>query len=351
MLFSILYVLLRGLLRLVPSAGNDRHREIEILVLRHQVKVLSRKAGRPKLRRVDRVFLSASARMLPRERWSSFLITPATLLRWHRELVKRKWTYRGKRVGRPPMSPQVRDLILRLARENPRWGCVRIQGELRGLGIRVGATTIRTLLRRHGIGPAPRRNGPSWSEFLRAQAEGILACDFFSVETAFLRTLYVLFFIEIGTRRVHVTMATRNPDAAFVTQQARNLYVAEELPTGVHFLIRDRDAKFTRSFDAVFESESARVILTPIRAPKANAYAERWVRTVRSEVLDFTLVLGRQHLDRLLARYASHYNSHRPHRGIGLAPPDACGADPPASTSRKFQMREVLPGINEYLAA
>jgi putative transposase len=249
------------------------------------------------------------------------------------------------------MSPQVRDLILRLARENPRWGCVRIQGELRGLGIRVGATTIRTLLRRHGIGPAPRRDGPSWSEFLRAQAEGILACDFFSVETAFLRTLYVLFFIEIGTRRVHVTMATRNPDAAFVTQQARNLYVAEELPTGVHFLIRDRDAKFTRSFDAVFGSEGTRVILTPIRAPKANAYAERWVRTVRSEVLDFTLVLGRRHLDRLLARYASHYNSHRPHRGIGLAPPEARGADPPASANGKFQRREVLTGINEYLAA
>jgi hypothetical protein len=159
-LFSLLYLILRGLLRLVPSAGNNRDREVEILVLRHQVKVLSRKAGRPKLRRLDRVFLSAAARMLPRGRLSSFLVTPATLLRWHRELVKRKWTFRRRGVGRPPRSPQVRDLILRLARENPRWGCVRIQGELRGLGIRVGATTIRSLLRRNGLGPAPRKDGP-----------------------------------------------------------------------------------------------------------------------------------------------------------------------------------------------
>ena len=351
MLFCVLYLILRGMLRFVPSAEGGRDREVEILVLRHQIKVLSRKAGRPRLRRLDRVFLSAAARILPRERRSSFLVTPATLLRWHRELVKRKWTYRDKRVGRPPMSPQVRELILRLARENPRWGCVRIQGELRGLGIRVGATTIRTLLRRNGFGPAPRRDGPSWSEFLRAQAEGVLACDFFSVETAFLSTLYVLFFIEIGTRRVHVMTSTHNPDAGYTTQQARNIYMAGEVPAGVRYLIRDRDSKFTRSFDAVFRSEDARVIFTPIRAPKANAHAERWVRTVRAEILDWTFVLDRRHLDRLLARYASHYNSHRPHRGIGLAPPDACGADPPVSVSSKIHRREVLPGINEYMAA
>ena len=152
------------------------------------------------------------------------MVTPKTLLRWHRELVRRKWTYPAERIGRPPIDPETRELICRLARENPRWGCVRIQGELRGLGIRVGATSIRSLLRRHGLGPAPRRDGPSWSEFLRAQAEGIIACDFFSVETGFLRTLYVLFFIEVGTRRVHVMTSTRNPDAGYTTQQARNLY-------------------------------------------------------------------------------------------------------------------------------
>lgn len=351
MLFSILYLILRSWLGLVPSPEDARDREVEILVLRHQLRVLRRKSRRPKLRRLDRAFLSAAARKLPRERWGSFLVGPATLLRWHRELVGRKWTYRSKRVGRPPISAEVRELILRLAKENPRWGCVRIQGELRGLGIRVGATTIRSLLRRQGLGPAPRRDGPSWSEFLRAQAEGVLACDFFSVETVFLRTLYVLFFIEVGTRRLHITKATRNPDAAFVTQQARNLCLTEGLPAGVRFLVRDRDSKYTRSFDAVFETEGARVILTPIRAPKANAFAERLIRTVRSEVLDLTLVLGRRHLDHLLARYARHYNSHRPHRGIALAPPDACGADPPPPAGGRILRREVLAGINEYVAA
>jgi transposase len=198
-LFSILYLILRGLLRLAGPEGDSRDREVEILVLRHQLKVLSRKTGRPRLRRLDRVVLAAAARVLPRERWSSFLVGPSTLLRWHRQLARRKWTFRARGTGRPPLAAEVRELILRLARENPRWGCVRIQGELRGLGIRVGATTIRTLLRRNGLGPAPRRNGPSWSQFLRAQAEGVLARDFFSVETVFLRTLYVLFFIEVRT--------------------------------------------------------------------------------------------------------------------------------------------------------
>jgi transposase InsO family protein len=178
----------------------------------------------------------------------------------------------------------------------------------------------------------------------------VLACDFFSVETVFLRTLYVLFFIEVRTRRVHLTMSTRTPDASFVTQQARNLFSEETLPTGVRFLIRDRDSKFTRAFDAVFESEGARVIPTPLRAPKANAFAERWVRTVRDELLDWTLVLGPRHLDRLLARYACHYNSHRPHRGIALCPPELCGADPPPP-SQGIARRQVLTGINEYLAA
>ena len=170
------------------------------------------------------------------------------------------------------------------------------------------------------------------------------------METAFLRTLYVLFFIEVGSRRVHIMSSTPNPDARFITQQARNLWMADDLD-GVRLLIRDRDTKFTRSFDAVFESEGARVILTPVRAPKANAFAERWVRTVRSEVLDWTLILGRRHLDRLLARYATHYNSHRPHRGIGLRPPETCGSDPPPAPRERIHRREVLPGINEYLAA
>ncbi len=278
------------------------------------------------------------------------MVTPETLLRWHRELVKRKWTYRAKRTGRPPIDPDICELICRMARENPRWGCVRIQGELRGLGIRIGATTIRTLLRREGLGPAPRRNGPSWSEFLRAQAHGILACDFFTVETVFLKTLYVLFFIELSTRRVHVTGATSNPDTAFVTQQARNLaFDLDDRDTPVRFLVRDRDSKYTRSFDEVFSTEGALVILTPIRSPKANAFAERWVRTVRRELLDWTLILGRRHLDRLLDTYVEHYNAHRPHRGLDLAQPDAPQLGAPPARLNQIRRREVLDGlIHEY---
>jgi len=182
MLF-LLSLIARAMAHVVTRSADDGSKDIEILVLRHQLKVLRRQVGRPRHRPVDRALLAVTARALPRDRWSSFMVTPQTLLRWHRELVKRKWTYSSKRTGRPPMDPAICELICRMARENPRWGCVRIQGELRGLGIRVGATTIRSILRRSGLGPAPRRSGPSWSEFLRAQATGILACDFFTVET------------------------------------------------------------------------------------------------------------------------------------------------------------------------
>lgn len=185
--------------------------------------VLKRQVGRPRLRRRDRLFMTAISRSLPRSRWPSFLVSPQTLLRWHRGLVRRKWTYRRRCVGgRPSITGEVRELILRMGRENPRWGCIRIRGELAKLGIGVSATKIRTLLRANGLGPAPRREGPTWSEFLRSQAKGILALDFFTVETAWLRTLYVLFAIQVGSRRVHVLGVTRNPDSAWVTQQARN---------------------------------------------------------------------------------------------------------------------------------
>ena len=240
----------------------------------------------------DRALLAAASRMLPRERWSAFLVRPETLLRWHRRLVARKWARPHRRPGRPSLDPGIKALILRLARENPRWGYVRIKGELQGLGIRVSATTIAMLLRSHGIGPAPRR-GPTWSQFLKAQASGIIACDFFTVETALLKTLYVLFFIEIGTRRVHLSVSTSSPDSVFVTQQARNLcFALDEREEPVRLLIRDRDAKFSRSFDDVFASEGMRVIRTPIRAPNANAFAERWMETLRADCLDWTLILG-----------------------------------------------------------
>jgi transposase InsO family protein len=235
-----------------------------------------------------------------------------------------------------------------MARENPRWGYMRIKGECQKVGIAVAATTVKKVLRAAGLEPAPRRDGPSWSEFLRAQASGILACEFFTVETVFLRTLYVLFFIEVRTRRLHVTSSTRNPSGEFVAQQARNLSMDGALEK-VAFLIRDRDSKYTRAFDEVFISEGARVIKTPVRAPKANAFAERFVRTVRHEVLDLTLVLGRRHLDWILRRYAEHYNAQRPHRGLELRTPDGTSERPIRTDTPPVRRIDVLGGlIHEY---
>jgi hypothetical protein len=351
MLF-LLGLIVRSLSRLLVSPRNDDgSKDLEILVLRHQLRVLRRKTGPPKLRFVDRVLLAAASRSIPRERWSCFLVTPATLVRWHRELVRKKWTY-GKTGlrGRPPIDPEVRELVLKIAKENPRWGCVRIEGELAKLGIRVSATTIRNLLRTARLGPAPRRNGPTWTEFLRAQAPGIIACDFFTVETAWLRTLYVLLFIELGSRRIHLSASTVHPDAAWVTQQARNLTMdLDDRSPAIRFLIRDRDTKFVGPFDEVFRSEGAKVIPTPIRAPNANAYAERVIETVRAECTDWTLILGRRHLDRTLRTYAEHYNRGRPHRALALATPVAKDEAPIAVSPRDVRRQDLLGGlIHEY---
>jgi transposase InsO family protein len=350
MLFALLYLLLRRALRLAAGSASDVHNDIELIVLRHQLAVLKRQVGRPRLRRGDRLFMAALSRVLPRPRWSLFVVSPQTLLRWHRELVRRKWTYRRNATGgRPPLAADVRELIVRMGRENPRWGCVRIRGELAKLGIRVSATAIRTLLRRSGLGPAPRRSGPTWREFLSAQAEGILAADFFTVESIWLRTLYVCFVIELQSRRVHLGGATPNPASAWVTQQARNLSFGLTGRT-FRFLIRDRDAKYASSFDTVFAGDGIEVILTPVQAPRANAFAERWVRTVRAECLDWTLVLGRRHLERILRIYVAHYNAQRPHRGLDLRTPD--GRSYPAGEPLdrlRVQGRDVLGGlIHEY---
>jgi putative transposase len=349
-ILSILYLVLRRPLGLTLGAG-DGAKDVEIAVLRHQIRVLRRQVGRPSFRPIDRAFLAAAARILPRDRWRSFLITPQTLLRWHNELVRGKWKYRTAKVGRPRIDPELREIVLRLARENPRWGYVRIQGELRKLGIGIGATTIRRVLRAHGLGPAPRRRGPTWSQFLRAQAEGILASDFFTVETLRLKTLYVLFFIELHTRRVHVAGVTAHPDSAWVTQQARNLAISPEgRVASARYLIHDRDAKYSGPFDEVFRTEGVEVIRTPIRAPRANAFAERWVRTVRTECLDWILVRGRRHLERVLRAYASHYNGGRPHRGLRLATPERPESTPSAPTKATGLLRcDILGGvIHEY---
>jgi putative transposase len=241
-------------------------------------------------------------------------------------------------------------LVLRLARENPRWGHRRICGELAKLGFDVSPTSIRRLLARAGLEPAPRRLGPTWCEFLRAQAAGIVACDFFTVESVFLRRYYVLFFIAHVSRRVWLAGCTKNPSGAWVTQQARNLGL-DFSDRDVRFLIRDRDSKYSVSFDEVFRSEQIRIVKTPVRAPKANAIAERFVRTIRSECLDWLLILNRRHLERVLRVYVAHYNRQRPHRALGLRPPEADKSSLQAN-SNKICRRDRLGGvIHEYYRA
>jgi putative transposase len=318
-------------------------------------RVLVDKLDAQLLEPADRALLAAVSRVLPRSRWSCFLVRPETLLYWHRRLIAGAWTCPHRQTGRPPLDQDIQQLIIRMARENPTWGYQRIKGELLQLGVQVSTTAIRTTLRRHRLDPAPRRAATSWQTFLRRQAAGIVACDFFTVDTIWLRRLYVLFFIEHQTRRVHLAGVTGNPDGAWVTQQARNLLlVLGEQGRRVRFLLRDRDAKLSRSFDDVFRSEAVHVLMASARALKANAYAERWVRTVRAECLDWLLVLGRAHLEEILRVYAEHYNAHRPHRALRLEPPlqhaglTAVGEDQPA----RVQRRDLLGGlIHEYRRA
>jgi putative transposase len=306
--WSFSYLVCRCLLQLaLLRRRSDAFKELEIVVLRHELSVLRRQARRPQLTMADRVLLAAASRLLPRANWRSFMLTPATLLRWHRRLVARRWTYGGRR-GRPPIDEKIRVLVLRLARENPRWGYQRIAGELNGLGIAVSATTVAKILRQTGLGPVGKRSKLSWRAFLRAQASSMLAVDFFTVETIALQRLYVLFFIELGSRRVHLAGCTANPTGTWVSQQARQFaWRIQERRTPFRFLIRDRDSKFARDFDAVFASEGIRIIKTPVRAPKANAFAERFVRTARAECLDRLLIVNRRHLERVLRVFVGHY--------------------------------------------
>jgi putative transposase len=251
MVRSVLALVLRRVMAVLMWPNEDA-KDLEIVVLRHQLNVLRRQVGRPRFRWRDRLFLAAISRFLPRDAWRAFLVTPQTVLRWHRELVRLKWSCRIRRpAGRPPLDEATRVLILRLARENPQRSYQRIRGELVKLGPRVSATAIRRLLRRQGLGPAPRHGATTWRAFLREQAASIIACDFFTVETVWLKTLTVLFFIELGSRRVHLGCTT-HPDGAWVTQQARNFAVKiPEAAAHFRFLVRDRDSKFTKAFDHV----------------------------------------------------------------------------------------------------
>ena len=352
MALSFLYLAFVRILQLFRLSRRDSDElAVEIVVLRHEVAVLRRQVARPVLRPSDRALLAGLSRLLGRRRRGRFFVQPETLLRWHRDLVRRKWT-QTHQPGRQSIPDGTVAIILRLARENPTWGYRRIQGELARMGVALAPSSVWAILRRHNIDPSPMRTGPSWKEFLRSQASSMLACDFFTVDTVLLRQLYVLFFIELDTRRVHMMGITAHPNGAWVVQQARNLSLV--LGDGAHpvkFLIRDRDAKFTSSFDEVFGSDGIRTIRTPVRAARVNAFAERFVGTVRRECLDRMLVLGRRHLEHVLADYVVHYNEHRPHRALGQKAPLSAGALPPVSDPQPVQLRRsdaVFGLIHEY---
>ena len=352
MLIRLVYLLMvRVFGWLALLVRSDAVKDVEILVLRHEVAVLRRQVARPRPDWADRAVLAALARLLPGRLRLHRIVTPGTLLAWHRCLVRKKWTY-PRASGRPSVTAEVRALVEQLARQNPRWGYKRIQGELIGLGHRVGEGTIRRILAAADIGPAPRRASSTWRQFLSSQASGILACDSLHVDTVLLKRVYVFFVMEIQTRTVHVLGVTAYPTGSWTAQQARNLLIdLGERASSFRFLIPDRDGKFTTAFDGVFAGNGTRVIKMPVRSPKANSFAERFAGTLRRERLDHVLILGEQHLRNVLAEYARHYNGHRPHQSLQQEPPQRQPGNTVDITAR-IERRQVLSGlISEYRRA
>jgi putative transposase len=357
---KIAYLLMRWLFGLVVLVfRGDRAKDAELLVLRHENAVLRRTAGRVRDEPADRAWFAALTQFIPRRLWPGvFPVTPATLLAWHRRLAARKYdTSTRRRAGRPPTVRSIARIAVRLARENPPWGYRRIHGELTKLGATVAPSTVYETLRAAGIDPAPRRSGPTWRQFLHAQAAGILAVDFLHVDTVRLKRLYVLVFIEHGTRRLHLGGVTAHPTSAWTVQQARNLALNPgERLEDFRFLIRDRGSNFTASFDAVFQATGTTILRTAVQAPRMNAICERLAGTLRRELLDRVLILGAAHLLAVLAEYQEHYNTARPHQGIGQRVPDA-EHQPPCITAGNFHARQirrkpVLSGLtNEYFRA
>jgi putative transposase len=350
-LLYLIFVRVLGWLWLLGRSSASK--DVELLVLRHEVAVLRRAHPRPQLDWTDRAVLAALIRLLPRNLRAHRLITPGTVLRWHRRLVTRKWTY-PHRPGRPPLSTETAALIERLARENPFWGYQRIQGELLKLGYRVGASTIRRILKTLRIPPAPQRQTDStWRQFLRTQAATMLACDFFHVDCAVtLQRLYCFFVMEVSSRYVHIVGVTANPDGHWTAQQIRNLLIdLGDRAAQFRFLVRDRAGQFTASFDALLADAGIAAVKIPPRSPRANAFAERFVLTVRTEVTDRMLIFGERHLRAVLTEYSRHYNRRRPHRALQLQPP---WPDHPVThtSTKRITRRSVLGGlINEYQEA
>jgi putative transposase len=322
------------------------------LILRHQVALLQRHVKIPRSARADRAIVSALTRPLPHRHRSRLhlIVSPRTLLRWHNEIIKRRWCYPHRRPGRPSVQRTVRDLALAMARDNPAWGYRRIHGEITGLGCTVAPPAVWKILNDAGIGPVPGRHGQRWRTLLAAQAETIVAAGFFHVDTVVLRRLHVLFFIEHATRRVHLAGVTAHPTGGSVTQQARNLLIdLADQAADLKFLTRDPDTKFTAASGAVFTAIAVRTAPTPVPAPRANAIAERWIGSARRECLDQMLIAGERQLRLAPGEYIDHYNAHRPHRALNQNPP-AGRTDPSAEQATARVLRRGRPGglIHEY---
>jgi hypothetical protein len=349
MLLALSYAVVCGHFRLLLVRRTRlAAAEIELLARRHERRVLRRRCGGVAWRPADRLLLAASSRCPPLDAWHGLPVHPAALHRGQREVAQRRWGHQARRPGRPALAAALQVLIGRLARENPRWGSQRIRGELLKLGHAVSATAVRSVLRRRRVPPAPRRAGLAWPAFLRAHARGLLAGDVLAVDTIRLQTLDALFFVEVQTRRVFVAGCTAHPTGAWVTQQARTVcWELERAGANPTLLLRDRDAKFVPAFDAVFAAQGVRVVRTPVRAPRANAFAERWVRTVREDCLDWLLILGESHLRQVLSGYGRHYNHARPHRSLALQTPLPRGQ--PSWPAEEVVRRDCLGGlIHEY---
>jgi transposase len=327
----------------------------EILILRHQLAVLQRRQPRrPNVNWADRALLATLLGVIPRARRQGLrlLVTPDTILRWHRDIVRRRWAARSMRgkTGRPATRRNIRALVLRLARENPEWGYRRIHGELAGLGVKVAASTAWEILKKAGIDPAPRRSGLAWSQFLRSQAEAILACDFFTADLLDGTQAYVLAVIEHATRRIRILGVTLHPTGEWTTQQARNLIMdLGEQARQVKFMIRDRGSNYTAAFDAVLADAGIRTVLCSVRAPRMNAIAERWIGGCRRELLDRTLIWNQSHLRRILHEYETHHNQHRPHRSLDGAAPLKPLPEPIDLEHYRVRKQARVGGlINEY---